>query len=204
MTPNDKSVIFGITGGSGSGKSYVSDIFRKNGFFIIDADKIGHQIIMPGKKAYFELIEHFGKKILTENGEIDRGTLGKIVFSDNNELKFLNSVTHPRICAEIYGQAGEKGGIVGADGALLIESGLKCRPIIAVIADKNVRAERIMRRDGISRESAESRINSQKDAAFYRSRCDYIIENNSAGSEGDIEDKIKKIIYELRENYGKK
>ncbi len=190
-------MLFGITGGSGSGKSYVADIFRKYGFFIIDTDKTGHEIIKKGREAYYELIEKFGAEILAEDGEIDRRKLGSIVFSDKDKLSMLNSVTHPHIKSEIYSLAEKNGGISGVDGALLIECGIECSPLIAVIADKNIRADRIIKRDGIDRELAVKRINSQKSDEFYRSHCDFIIENN----EGISEENIKNIVDRLRNWY---
>lgn len=196
-------MLFGITGGSGAGKSYISDIFRKNNFFIIDADEIGHEIIKTGKPAYFELKEHFGNEIISGCGEIDRKKLASIVFSDKKSLKFLNSVTHPKIRKEIYKTAdemSEKGMIVGVDGSLLIECMIVCRPIIAVIADMDIRIKRIMERDGIGLDLAEKRMSSQKNDDFYRQSCDYVIENNGV----NIEEQVKIIMDRLREDYDEK
>ncbi len=185
--------MFGITGSSGSGKSYISDIFRKNGFFMIDADKIAHRIIMPDTEAYFELRNYFGNGILLENGAINRRKLGSIVFSDKESLEFLNSVTHPKIREEIYRMAEGKGDRVGVDGSLLIECMIVCHPIIAVVADRNIQIERIVKRDGISRELAGKRLDMQKSNDFYRRSCNFTIENNG----GDIEEAVKKIVDRL-------
>jgi len=180
MMQNNK-ILFGITGASGAGKSYVSDIFRQNGFYIIDADKTGHNIIKKGRRAYYDIISEFGDIILMSDGEIDRRKLGSIVFSDKKRLDVLNKITHPQIRNEIYAEA-DKHDICGVDGALLFECGIKCSPVISVIADKDIRIKRIMKRDGISAEDAENRINSQKNNDFYIANSDFVIINNG----GDI------------------
>lgn len=185
-------MLFGITGASGAGKSYVSDMLRKKGFHIIDADKVGHNIIKSGGKAYYNIIDTFGD-ILLDNKEIDRRKLGRIVFSDKDKLEMLNKITHPQICEQIYKEA-ERYDICGVDGALLIECGIVCRPMIAVIADDDVRIKRIVQRDGIGRDDAVKRINSQKSNDFYKKECDYTIVNNG----GDISGQINEIADRLR------
>ncbi|WP_058485058.1 dephospho-CoA kinase [Defluviitalea phaphyphila] len=162
--------IIGLTGGSGSGKSTVVTILSEmTTVYIIDADKIGHKIILKGNPAYYDIINYFGKKILKEDGEIDRKILGKIVFSDKNDLKKLNEITHYRIKEYIINTIKEikktpslyKYIII--DAALLIETGLHTLvdEIWVVYARLEDRIKRIMERDNISEEQARRRINSQ-------------------------------------------
>ena len=79
-------MLIGITGGIGSGKSVLCDVARDMGFYVISADKIGHDILRKGSSAYNEVVEIFGEGILSENGEIDRKKLGRLVFSDKEKL----------------------------------------------------------------------------------------------------------------------
>ena len=162
--------IIGLTGGTGSGKSHVGSMLKERHAYIADADVIAHEIIEKEKPAYNELVEHFGKGILDENDDIIRRKLGDIVFSDKNELEFLDECTHKYIVAEIKKLIEEitphtdKYSIFIIDAPLLAEAGLVdiCDSVWVVYADEKVRAERIMKRDGITYEQAEKRIASQK------------------------------------------
>ena len=97
-----KRWILGITGGVGCGKSAVLDILEKEyGAYVIQADLVAHELMEPGQTSYKSIVEHFGQEILLENGHIDRKALGTIVFSDNEKLALLNSLTHPAVKEEI-------------------------------------------------------------------------------------------------------
>lgn len=186
-----RSKIIGITGGSGCGKSYISDILRAEGIYVADADKIGHGIINECEKCRSEITEYFGDGILT-NGAVDRKKLGKIVFSEPEKLKKLSEITHKYILERIYNEIEASGGeVAAADGALLIESGMKCDVMIGVLADYDIRLRRIMLRDGLTQGEAKQRLDAQQDDDFYRKNCDFIIYNN--GGNADIE-RINEII----------
>lgn len=190
-----RSKIIGITGGSGTGKSYISGILRKDGIPVFDADKIGHEIFRENLNCKNEIIEYFGKDVMT-NLEIDRKKLGKIVFSDREKLAKLNEISHKYILESIYNKIDlSKAEICAADGALLIESGMKCDVMIGVLAAYDIRLKRIMLRDGIDEKAARRRLDAQKDDDFYRENCDFVICNNSG--EPDIQ-KIEDIIKGLK------
>ena len=175
MMQNKKVV--GITGGSGTGKSYISDELRKKGFAVIDADKIAHESI-NSKNCIKELTKAFGEDIITD-GKIDRKALGSIVFSSPEKLEMLNRISHKYILEDIAKAVeNAEGDTVFVDGAVLIESGMKCDMIIGVIADKKKRKQRIMSRDKISENAAEMRISAQQDDEFYRQNCDFVVTNN--------------------------
>lgn len=180
MTQNKKVV--GITGASGAGKSHISQKLRDLGYEVIDADKTAHESINKSA-CKEELCEYFGKEIL--NGEnIDRKKLGKIVFQNPEKLEKLNEITHKYILSDIADQIKKtKGKTVFVDGAVLIESGMKCDIMIGVLADKKIRIERIVSRDRITEESAQKRILAQQDDGFYRKNCDFVIINNG----GDVD-----------------
>ena len=192
--------IIGLTGGTGSGKSHVGSMLKERHAYIADADVIAHEIIEKEKPAYNELVEHFGKGILDENDNIIRRKLGDIVFSDKNELEFLDECTHKYIVAEIKKLIEEitpqtdKYSIFIIDAPLLAEAGLVdiCDSVWVIYADEKVRAERIMKRDGITYEQAEKRIASQKSWEEYKAMGAVIIDNSS--DDDNIESQLDALI----------
>src|SRR5271168_2580072 len=118
----------GITGGIASGKSAVAEILREMGFRVIDADRLGHILMEPGTRAYGEIVAEFGAGVLGEDGRIDRGKLGALVFADAGKLARLNAILHPRVEEEMQRQFAEweRGGVKDAafvEAALLVEAG---------------------------------------------------------------------------------
>ncbi|MEA4815406.1 MAG: dephospho-CoA kinase [Lachnospiraceae bacterium] len=184
--------VIGLTGGTGSGKGLVSSFLKEKGAYIVDCDEIAHEIIKKGKCAYIELVNFFGTEILDENGEIMRGKLGNIVFSDGSKRAFLNECTHRYIGIKVNEQveyAKEKGyTILVIDAPLLLESNIKyiCDEIWGVYSDERIRMKRIMARDNISEEYAKSRLSAQKSWDKIKESADVVIYNN-----GDISE-IKK------------
>lgn len=186
--------IIGLTGGTGSGKSVVSKILDKKGAYIIDADAIGHDIILRGKPAYNELIEYFGREILDSNGEIARKELGAIVFKEKEKLVFLNACTHKYIFIEIENRLkqaqNENREVTVIDAPLLLEGDFKtlCNEIWVVYAKEEVRLERIMTRDKIDEEHGKKRIAAQPTWEEYKRYADVIIDNSK-----ELEDVEKQI-----------
>lgn len=175
--------VIGLCGQSGAGKSSAADYFEAHGLTVCDCDKISREVMSKGTDCTREVISVFGDGIC-HNGEIDRKALGKIVFSDAEGLKTLTEITHRYIKAEVYRQLEEarKSGVemFVIDAPLLFESGLDadCDTTLAIVANREVRVERIMARDGIDRELAEKRIDSQLDEAELCRLADNVIENN--------------------------
>ena len=179
--------IIGVTGPSGAGKGAVSEYMRNaHGFKVIDADLVYHDIISAPSECVRELVDNFGRDILNEDGGINRKALSKLVFGEANKdkLLLLNKITHKYVMVEIEKRIelyrSEGAGVTVIDAPLLIEAGVDkmCERVIAVIADKLIRAERIARRDGIDKEAALLRINSQKSDSFYSENCDFLLTNN--------------------------
>ncbi|WP_317855919.1 dephospho-CoA kinase [Chakrabartyella piscis] len=176
--------IIGLTGGTGSGKGFVSTILKEKGAYIIDADGVAHEIIKKGKPAYTELVAYFGVDILDDSGEIFRKKLGGIVFGDSEKLAFLNQCTHAYIVKEIKEQIANAttentAKCIIIDAPLLVEAGLDsiCDGIWVVFAEEDVRVERIMKRDSISLDMAKARIANQKTWEEYASFATEIIPN---------------------------
>ena len=177
--------VIGLTGGTGSGKSVVSKSLSAAGAVIVDADKIAHEIILKGEPAYHEIIAYYGTGILDEAGNIIRKKLGEIVFNDKEKLAFLNQCTHKYITAEVKRQIAEAKEIGTAtaiivDAPLLLEAKLEtvCDLVWVVYADPEVRAQRVMARDGITYELAKARIANQKSWEEYQAAADAVIDNS--------------------------
>ncbi|HIV86333.1 MAG TPA: dephospho-CoA kinase [Candidatus Monoglobus merdigallinarum] len=188
-------IIIGLTGSIGAGKSAVSGIFKSLGAYIIDADKIAHEVTEKGEKAYSEIVEYFGTGILSSDGSIDRKRLGSVVFGDKAKLKMLNSITHKYIFEEIEKRIGEYTGDVAVlDVPLLFNDDFSIGydVSVAVLADDDVRIKRVEARDGLSREQVIARMNSQKSQAELAERADYVIENSLDGL-GSLREKVKKL-----------
>lgn len=188
MSDLEDVMVVGLTGQTGAGKTTVCNVFEKNGFSIINADLVSRKVTVKGSPCLNELCGIFGNGILFEDGTLNRRLLGDIVFSDKNKLNTLNSITHPYINSEILAEierlseSGKK--MIILDAPTLFESRAAdlCELIISVVSHEKLRIERILKRDSISRESAQSRINSQYKEEFFRNNSDFIIKNN-----GDME-----------------
>lgn len=189
--------IIGLTGASGSGKGYVSAIFSKYAITSIDTDKVVHALYKKDDECKKELRETFGEGIFNPYGSVCRTRLRKIVFSDAEKLKTLNSVVHKHVirkCEEKIAQARKKGkAAIVIDAPLLYEAGMDkiCDFVIAVVADIDIRRERISARDNISESDIEKRMQNQKDDSFFTEKADYTLINNG---ETDVTSQIENIL----------
>ena len=171
-------MVIGIFGKSGSGKSTICEYLKKKGFYVIDADKLGHQILKKGEEGYIKVIEAFGDSFLDERKEIDRKKLGKYVF-ENKKASLLSSISHPIIDrlveAEIKKSKNSHTNTV-IDAALLCNTRIKdmCDKLILIKSDNLV--ERIKARDNLTDEMANNRLLSQD----IKECADIIIENNAS------------------------
>jgi dephospho-CoA kinase len=159
----------GITGGIASGKSAVAGMLREMGFHVIDADRLGHEVMEPGTRAFGEIVAEFGAGVVGADGRIDRGKLGALVFADRGKMERLNAIVHPRVEEEMVRQFGEweKNGLKAAfvEAALLVEAGYEknldglvvawCRP--------EQQVERLLAR-GLTEAEARRRIAAQMPA----------------------------------------
>jgi dephospho-CoA kinase len=160
----------GITGGIASGKSAVAAMLRELGFRVIDADRLGHEVIKPGTRAYGEIVAEFGAGAVGADGRIDRGKLGAIVFADAEKLKRLNAIVHPRVEEEMVRQFAEweKSGVKDAafvEAALLVEAGYqkKLDGLVVAWCRPGQQMERLLTR-GLSEAEARRRIAAQMPA----------------------------------------
>lgn len=194
--------VIGLTGPSGSGKGRAAEILSEYGIHHIDADAVYHNLLVPPSQCLDDIIEEFGYGVLNPGGQLDRRALSGIVFAPGAEKKLerLNKITHKYVCARIRQIIRYFEGINSSacviDAPLLFESGLEgdCDFVICVLAEPDVRAQRISQRDGIDISRAMMRITSQKTDDYYAKQSSYTLYNN-----GDEQELRKNILQILRE-----
>ena len=178
-------IIAGLTGGIASGKSTVSRFFSEAGALIIDADKISREVVSQGTTGYDEILSFFGRTILLPDGEIDRKRLGEIIFNDPEKKAHLDAIVHPRVfersaemIAQIAGHTPDA--VVILDIPLLLEVGMgsDLAEVIVVYVPEITQLERLMKRDGIDKQSAMARIRSQIPIEEKRKRATVVIDNS--------------------------
>ena len=177
-------------GGSGSGKSAASEIFKELGFKVVDADKVARKIMEKGQSAYDETVRAFGDGILLQDGAINRKKLGEVVFADPKKLGILDKITHKYIKKELCRIVSESNQDVLIDAALPPKEFCECDKAILITAPREQRIARIAARDGITREVAENRLDSQLSDKEYAAIADVIFDND--GSIEELKQKIKK------------
>lgn len=179
----DELKIIGITGGTGCGKTTALNVLDDMGALILDCDKVYHELLASSEALLTDLDDAFPGAVL--KGKVDTKALGKIVFSDDDKLLKLNEITHKHILAEIRRRLAEHamngGKIAALDAIELISSGLaeECCTTLAVLADRELRAQRIMARDGVDRDYALLRIDAQKPDSYFIENCEHVLYNNA-------------------------
>jgi dephospho-CoA kinase len=175
----------GLTGSIAVGKSFVLGVLRELGARTIDADSVAREVVKPGTAGLKAVVEEFGDEILKPDGSLNRSALGTIVFADEEKRQKLNSILHPFIIArqdEIIRLWEEETpeAIVVVDAALMIESGGYKRfdKLIVVHCQTEIQLERLMKRENISREEAERRINAQMPQEEKKKHGDYLIDTS--------------------------
>jgi len=179
---NSNKKIIGITGPIASGKSIVADFFMHKGVPVINADKIGHEILL-NEKIKDQIIRCFGDLIL-KNGEIDRKKLGKIVFHDTQKLHELNAIVHPSLIKEILTRIeNNTKPVIAIDAALLLQWNMNelCNHVILVTAPENIRIERLLKHSNLSFEEARDRVRAQQ--KFSGKDADFVIINDGSFEE---------------------
>lgn len=188
--------VIGLTGGIGSGKTTVAKVLEGQGAVILNADLVGHEVYLPGKPAYLEIIEAFGRDVVAEDGTIDRKKLGPIVFAEPANLAKLNSITHPRIKEMMREKLAdiEKMDVEFAvlEAALLFDAHWEdlADEVWVTVAPPQVAAERTSARSGIPVEQVLERIQkAQMDSDERIHRSDIVIDTG-----GTIEETEKRAL----------
>ena len=191
--------IIGITGGIASGKSTVTNFLRHKGFEVVDADALVHQLQKPGGRLYQVLVKHFGEKILLENGELNRHLLASLIFSNPEEQEWSKRTQGEIIreeLAALRNQLTQTEALFFMDIPLLFEQNYASwfDETWLVYVNRDVQLERLMKRDQISKEAAESRLNSQWPLERKISLASHSLDNN-----GNQEQLIAQVVQLLEE-----
>jgi dephospho-CoA kinase len=195
-------ITFGLTGGIASGKSTVTKTFRANNIPMVDADIAARDVVVPGSYGLELIVRDFGPEYLNADGTLDRIKLGKLVFADKDALARINEIMMPLINTESNFQIAklhsEGHYIVGYDGALICEMGNseKFRPLIVVHCPRDTQAERLMKRNSLTRQEAMLRIDAQMPVEKKIELADYTIDTSKT-----LEDSVKQtetIVYQLQ------
>ncbi|HLL99894.1 MAG TPA: dephospho-CoA kinase [Pyrinomonadaceae bacterium] len=173
----------GLTGSIAVGKTYVCEILRELGAFVLDADRTAREVVAPGTRGWQLIVDNFGRDVLQSDNTINRTKLGAIVFSDESRRQLLNSIVHPLVIEaqndwlnSIENESPEAIAVI--DAALMIESGgyRRFEKLIVVWCEPEMQIERLMARNGLTREEALLRIDAQMPQEEKKRFADFLIE----------------------------
>jgi dephospho-CoA kinase len=195
-------LIVGLTGGIGSGKSSAARVFVRLGVKVVDSDVLARTVVEKGRPALSKVRERFGDGVINDDGTLCREKLRDIVFRDGKALTDLNAIVHPAVYAEmareIEAYRKDPGDtILMLDIPLLFESGGEkiVDRVVVVWVDRETQLQRLMARDGFSREAAVNRIEKQMDLDEKKRRADFVIDNT--GTLEDLERRVAEVFETL-------
>ncbi len=181
----NKKYLIGLTGQSGAGKTTVAEVFKENGYEVLNADLIARNL-QENCAVVDVLAQEFGQQIVTDEGKLNRKILANIVFSDKKELEKLNNIMFPLVMHQVIqlGEKTDKDRIL-LDAPQLFESNANkmCYFTLAVTAPKEMLIKRIMNRDNITEEMARKRLSNQHTEEFFKENADFVINNNDSKEE---------------------
>lgn len=189
------TVVVGLTGSISTGKSTVSKIFKEQGYPVVDADIGAREVVQPGTDGLNQIKETFGKQVILDDGTLNRAALGEIIFNNEKQRELLNGILSEHIRQWVVSKKDDylkqKPAILVLDIPLLFESGYEKEvdQIMVVATSEEVQLERLMERDGISREEALKKINSQMSISKKIYLGNIIIDNN-----GTLSDTKKQVL----------
>lgn len=197
----NSTIVVGLTGGIGSGKSTVSNMLIERNIPVIDADKISREVLIIYPEVLWSIKKDFGEEVFDENDNLDRKKLGAMIFSNEIFKKKLENIIIPYIKKEIfdkiekYVKAGEKLCIV--DAPTLIENNLHkyMDEVIVIVVNEKIQIKRVMARDSLSKKDALNRINSQMPLKEKLKYATYTIDNSDTLSH--TEEQLDNIIFNL-------
>jgi dephospho-CoA kinase len=176
-------LLFGLTGGLGSGKSTVAARFRARGLSVIDADALAREVVAQGTEGLAEVARAFGPEVLLPDGSLDRARVAELVFTDPDRRRQLNAIVHPRIGALTAERTAElaarKEELACYEAALLVENGLAdaFRPLVVVAVPEEVQVARARVRDGATEAQVRARLSAQRPLADKIAVADFVIDN---------------------------
>ena len=204
MSSDSNIPVIGLLGGVGSGKSTAAEEFARLGCAVIDADRVGHEVLGEGE-VIESLVSRWGRGVLGPDGQVDRSAVAEIVFGSEKELAFLNGVTHPRIARRIAQriealQGEEEVPAVVLDAAVMLEAGWdrQCDVLIFVHAPGEVRRRRVLDSRGWNAQRWEQRENSQIALDRKADRCSYQLDNSSDASH--LREQVRTLFHRIVNN----
>lgn len=173
------NITVGLTGPTGAGKSSAAALCQRLGIKHIDCDIIARKATEKGQAGLSAVCQVFGKDILNSDGTLNRKALAEEAFKDNDSTELLNNTLLPIIKEMVLKEIDCERVLL--DAPTLFESGIDeiCTKTVAVLSDKEIRLQRIIERDNITKEQALLRINAGKSDDFYKEKCDFVIYNNA-------------------------
>ena len=190
--------VIGLTGGVGSGKSYVAHCLQKlYGMELLIADELGHVAMEPGTDSFDRIVARFGADLVMEDGRLDRKGLADIIFHDPQTLTDMNGIVHPAVkeyLADFISKRQELSGTILLENAILYETGCDafCDEVWYVSAPEEIRIRRLMADRGYTEDKSRAIIVSQQPESFFRERADRIIDN--AGSRQELKKQLETMI----------
>lgn len=195
-----------VTGSAGSGKSLVCQRFKEKGLVVLDCDVIARQVVEPGTEGYDAVVHLFGKKVLLEDGSLDRASLRKIIIYDDEMRKKMENILHPRILKEMFFQMEhadytDKKKAVAVEVPLLFETGLEryFDVSIAVVADFSDLVGRVASRDKVEKNNAKKMLDLQMSQALKTVRADHVIKNS--GTLSELFDSVDNIFEKIQKEF---
>ena len=184
-----------LTGGIASGKTTVANLLAEHGALLIDSDQLAREVVEPGTPGLAQVVTRFGEQVLTQTGRLDRQALGEIVFADAAARADLNAIIHPlvrRRRAELIAQAAA-GRIVVSVIPLLVETGLvdQFDAVVVVDVPSQTQVARLVRRNDISQEQAQARLDAQASRAERLAAADWVVTNS--GSRAELEAQVERL-----------
>ena len=203
IAAEERKVILGITGGTGSGKTSALNAIRDLGGTVIDCDAVYHKMVAENQELRHAIEVKF-HGVFNSDGSLNRKKLGELVFENKERMEQLNEVIYRFLVPEVQRLCQEGGDLVAIDAINLVESGVDsiCDKTIAITAPMELRVRRITARDGIDERYARMRISAQKSDEFYRGKCDYELSNTAETAEAfqsAAQIFFQRLIEELRE-----
>lgn len=196
------SLLVGLTGGIGSGKSLAAKFFKEQGAHIIDADQLSRNLVRPGQPALSEIVDLLGEFILDPSGNLNREELAEFIFQDTEKKSALEAILHPKIIAkeqEIYSSiiASDPSAVVIIDAALLVESGnhKNVDKVIVVQSSEEQQVQRIIDRSSLTPDQAVARIRNQMSLAEKNKYADFILDNQAQPE--DLREEVRTLYTKL-------
>lgn len=184
-----------LTGGIASGKTTVANLLAEHGALLIDSDQLAREVVEPGTPGLAQVVTRFGEQVLTQTGRLDRQALGEIVFADAAARADLNAIIHPlvrRRRAELIAQAAADQIVVSVI-PLLVETGLvdQFDAVVVVDVPSQTQVARLVRRNDISQEQAQARLDAQASRAERLAAADWVVTNS--GSRAELEAQVERL-----------